>query len=60
MIRVLLADDASTSTIEAAEPGYGLAGMRERARLYGGHVEAGPRAETHGWRVLATFPLEPS
>jgi signal transduction histidine kinase len=54
-----IADDASASVGPAVEPGYGLAGMRERARLYGGHVEAGPRADAAGWRVLATFPLEP-
>lgn len=45
---------ASSST---AEDGYGLTGMRERAALYGGRVEAAPRTDGPGWRVRAEFPL---
>jgi signal transduction histidine kinase len=36
-------------------PGRGLINMRERARLEGGHLEAGPVAE--GFRVRAMLPL---
>jgi signal transduction histidine kinase len=34
--------------------GFGLVGMRERARSVGGSVDAGPVA--HGWRVSAALP----
>jgi signal transduction histidine kinase len=37
-------------------PGHGIAGMRERAGMYGGHVDAGPRTGG-GFQVHATFPL---
>ena len=36
--------------------GRGLPGMRERARLYGGQVDAGP--ERDGFAVRASLPLE--
>ncbi|MER7521081.1 sensor histidine kinase [Streptomyces sp. NPDC126499] len=36
--------------------GHGLIGMRERARLYGGTVDAGPRAEG-GFRVCLRLPV---
>jgi signal transduction histidine kinase len=37
--------------------GHGLVGMRERARLYGGSVDAGREADG-GFAVRATLPLE--
>jgi signal transduction histidine kinase len=43
----------------AAEPGghgRGLHGMRERAALYGGQIDAGPRADG-GWVVQGSLPL---
>ena len=36
--------------------GHGLVGMRERVRLYGGELDAGP-ADGGGWRVRATLPM---
>ncbi len=40
----------------SAGAGHGLAGMRERVRLFGGHLEAGDR-DGGGFRIHATFPL---
>ncbi|MFE5212166.1 sensor histidine kinase [Streptomyces sp. NPDC056600] len=40
------------------EEGHGLMGMRERAALYGGTVDAGP-TEDGGWRVAAGLDLTP-
>ena len=37
--------------------GLGIAGMRERASLYGGTLEAGP-LPGRGFRVAATLPVE--
>jgi len=39
--------------------GHGLVGMRERAGLFGGTLDAGPAAGG-GWRVCASFPIEPA
>jgi signal transduction histidine kinase len=39
-----------------AGSGFGLAGMRERAALYGGTATAGPGPEG-GWTVTATVPI---
>ena len=33
----------------------GLAGVRERAMLFGGRVDAGPR-DAGGWRLRVAFP----
>jgi signal transduction histidine kinase len=40
----------------AANGGHGLIGMRERARLHGGNLHAGPRPDG-GYEVRAELPL---
>ncbi len=35
-------------------------GMRERAALYDGHLEAGPLPAAAGWQVRLRLPLEES
>lgn len=40
--------------VSQARPGHGLVGMAERAQLYDGSLEWGPR-EPHGFRVHATL-----
>ena len=39
--------------------GSGIAGMRERAALAGGRLDAGPSPDGLGWRVHAVLPAEP-
>jgi signal transduction histidine kinase len=48
---------ASSSAPATATAGSGLVGMRERARAYGGDVQAGPR-EPGGWTVSARLLLD--
>ena len=51
--------DSGTSPSRASSseprPGHGLIGMRERAALYGGQIEAGPLADG-GYGVRVTLP----
>jgi signal transduction histidine kinase len=41
---------------EPAGRGSGIPGMRERAALVGGRLEAGPSPDGLGWRVHAVLP----
>jgi signal transduction histidine kinase len=42
---------------EPGDRGHGIPGMRERATLYGGTLEAGP-VPGGGFRVRASLPVE--
>lgn len=53
-VRLRVSDDGDAPTRPAGS-GFGLAGMRERAELLGGTLEAGPAAR--GWTVEAVLPL---
>nr|WP_257002475.1 histidine kinase [Streptomyces sp. WZ.A104] len=54
-------DTGATTSTRGKEPpirAQGIMGMRERAALYGGTVEAGPLPEHSGWQVRLRLPLE--
>ena len=51
-------DAAAHRTSADVGGGHGLIGMRERAELLGGTLEAGPR-DGAGWQVRATLPVTP-
>ena len=56
-VEIRVSDDGSCAT--AIRPGgHGLVGMRERAAVYGGALDAGPGPDG-GFRVLARLPLDP-
>jgi len=48
--------DVGGRTAEGNPAGRGLAGMRERAALYGGELTVGPAADG-GYRVHARLPV---
>jgi signal transduction histidine kinase len=45
-----------TTDVSDSGPGYGLTGMRERAELLGGRLEAGPDPRGNGYRVALWVP----
>ena len=49
--------DDGAATPSAVTSGHGLIGMTERASVFGGCLDAGPRPEG-GFRVFASLPLE--
>ena len=53
-VRLRVSDDGAAPG-PPSRAGYGLAGMRERAALLGGTLDAGPGAA--GWTVEANLPL---
>lgn len=55
-IEVEVIDDGVSLAPEAAQPGHGLVGMRERVALLGGTLEARPRAG-RGFSVKAWLPV---
>jgi signal transduction histidine kinase len=63
-VELEVTDDGGPGTVPAgSEPaagphggGHGLAGMRERAAIFGGQVAAGPRP-SGGWQVRTVLPL---
>jgi signal transduction histidine kinase len=46
----------ASDTLVGVSGGNGLIGMRERALVFGGTLQAGPRP-TGGWQVLASLPI---
>lgn len=54
-LRLSVTDDG-TGPDPAGTPGFGLVGMRERARSVGGTLDAGPREGADGFEVTAVLP----
>ncbi len=54
-VEIDIVDDGRGAATDPA-PGHGITGMRERAEMIGGCLEAGPRPGG-GFRVRATLPL---
>jgi signal transduction histidine kinase len=52
----ILVEDDGPGVSEPAEDGQGIIGMRERAALVGGELQAGP-SQTGGFRVEAHLPV---
>ncbi|MFI6945376.1 sensor histidine kinase [Streptomyces sp. NPDC050422] len=55
-LRVTVTDDGTGPQDDGSAPGFGIVGMRERARSTGGTLEAGPRPDG-GFEVSALLPF---
>ena len=58
-VRLRVTDDGLTHAGSAAQPGFGVTGMAERAQLLGGSLTSGPAAHG-GWVVEAVLPVQVS
>lgn len=58
-IEVSIIDDGHGGAPDSDLPGHGITGMRERMSIFGGTLQTGP-LPGHGFRVLASVPVEPS
>jgi len=58
-LEVEVSDDGTGAAGATSGGGHGLIGMRERVRLHGGHLRAGPDP-VGGFVVHASFPLQAS
>jgi signal transduction histidine kinase len=56
-VHLSVVDDGDRSSAARPTWGYGLVGMKERATLLGGTLEAGPGAQG-GWTVAAVLPRD--
>ncbi|AZM45988.1 two-component sensor histidine kinase [Streptomyces sp. WAC 06738] len=67
-LRIAVVDDgpahpekaAAAAAGAGAHPGYGIVGMRERARSVGGTLEAARRTDAAGFAVTAVLPCVPA
>jgi len=55
-VHVTVANEPSAKPQVDAPGGHGLIGMKERADIFGGRLDTGPRPDG-GWAVSASFPL---
>jgi signal transduction histidine kinase len=55
-LAIEIVDDGAGARAGASSTGHGLVGMRERAALHGGSLEAGP-LPVRGYRVAARLPI---
>ncbi|MEV4460510.1 histidine kinase [Microbispora sp. NPDC049633] len=55
-LELMISDDGRGAAAPRLVGGHGLIGMRERAAMYGGSVEAAPRTGG-GFRVVARIPI---
>ena len=53
-----MTDDGSGTADHGPADGYGLAGMRERAAVYGGWVTASSLGDHQGFQVHAMLPFD--